>query len=65
MAIIETMNIGGAIVNIHDDYIKSREESIEILNRVGDMMYRQLRAQHNAKRYKEENQEESNKKEGK
>ncbi len=53
MAIVETMNIGGAIVNIHDDYIRSREESIEILNRVGEIMYRQLNAQHNAKRMKE------------
>ena len=50
MAVVETMNIDGAIVRIHDDYIRSREESEEIMQRVADIFLRQLNAQHNAKR---------------
>lgn len=61
MAVVETMNIGGATVRIHDDYIQSREESIEILNRVAQNMYRHLAAQHNAKRLKEMQALEQNK----
>ena len=57
MAVIEEWNIDGAIVRIHDDYIRSREESVEILQRVADNILRQLNAQHNAKRYKELNEQ--------
>lgn len=53
MAVIETMNIDGAIVRVHDDYIRSREESEEIMQRVSDIILRQLNLQHNAKRFKE------------
>ncbi|HBI71640.1 MAG TPA: hypothetical protein DDY59_00425 [Lachnospiraceae bacterium] len=53
MAVVKTMNIDGAIVNVHDDYIRSREESEEIMQRVSDIILRQLNAQHNAKRFKE------------
>ena len=53
MAVVKTMNIDGAIVNVHDDYIRSREESEEIMQRVSDIILRQLNAQHNAKIFKE------------
>ena len=53
MAIIETYNIDGAIVHVHNDYIRSREESEEIMKRVADIIFRHLNAQHNAKRFKE------------
>lgn len=53
MAIIEEMNIDGAIVRIHDDYIKSREESEEIMQRVTDIILKQLNAQHRAKNNKQ------------
>lgn len=52
MAVIETMNIDGAIVRVHDDYIRSREESEEIMQRVSDIILRQLYLQHNTKRFK-------------
>jgi hypothetical protein len=53
MAIVKTMNVGGAIVNFHDDFIPDRETSIERLNRAGNIIYQQLRAQHIAKMLKE------------
>jgi hypothetical protein len=53
MAIVETMNMCGAIVRVHDDYIRSREESEEIMQRVADIILRQLNIQHNARRVKE------------
>ena len=53
MAVVETMNIDGAIVRIHDDYIQSREESEEIMKRVAAIFLSQLNAQHNAKRLSE------------
>lgn len=53
MAIVETYNVDGAIVHINDDYIKSREESEEIMERVSAIILRQLNAQHNAKKMKE------------
>lgn len=53
MAVVETMNIDGAIVRIHDDYIQSREESEVIMQRVADIILRQLNVQHNDKRFRE------------
>ena len=58
MAVVKTLNIDGAIVRIHDDYIRSREESIEILQRVADRTLIALNAQYNAKRYKEDQERE-------
>jgi len=52
MAVVEEWNMDGAIVRIHDDYIKSRTESEEILQRVADNILCQLNAQHNANRYR-------------
>ncbi len=54
MAVVKEMNIDGAMVRFHDDYIRSREESEEILQRVADIFLRQLNMQHNAKRFKEQ-----------
>lgn len=53
MALIESYNIDGAIVSIHDDYIQSSEESEKIMDRVTDNIFRQLNAQHRAKSIKE------------
>nr|WP_308743504.1 hypothetical protein [uncultured Anaerocolumna sp.] len=55
MAVVEEWNIDGATVRIHDDYIRSREESVEILQRAADIILRQLHAQHCAKKQKELN----------
>jgi hypothetical protein len=48
MAVIEEFKIGNATVRIHDDYIRSREESEEILQRVADNMLRYLNAKKRA-----------------
>lgn len=53
MAVVETMKMDGAIIRIHDDYIQSREESEEIMQRVADIILRQLNVQYNAKRLTE------------
>lgn len=50
VAVIETCNIDGATVHVHDNYIQSREESEKIMERVSDIILRQLNAQHNGKR---------------
>ncbi len=56
MAVVEEMNIDGAIVRFHDDYICGREESEKILQKVADGMLRQLNAQYNAEKYQERKQ---------
>jgi hypothetical protein len=56
MAVIETINIDGAIVKFNDYYIRSRTESEELMQRAADIALKQLNAQHNAKRYKEHNE---------
>jgi len=43
--LVEEHKNGPTIVEIHDDFIRSREESIEILQRVADNILRQLNAQ--------------------
>jgi hypothetical protein len=53
MAVVLELNIDGATVKFRDNAIRSRDESEKILQRVSDMMLRQLNAQHNAKRFKE------------
>jgi hypothetical protein len=54
MAVVETYNIDGAIVRINDQYIRSREESEKAMERAADIIFRQLNAQHRAKKLKEE-----------
>jgi len=49
MALIEEYKNGPTTVKIYDDYIKSREESIEILQRLTDKVLLHLNAKHNAK----------------
>lgn len=43
--LIDRHKNGPTTVEIYDDYIRSREESEEILQRVADNMLRQLNAQ--------------------
>lgn len=43
--LIEKHENGATTVEIYDDYIRSKEESIEILQRVADNILRQLNAQ--------------------
>lgn len=43
--LVEEHKNGPATIKIYDDCIRSREESIEILQRVADNMLRQLNAQ--------------------
>lgn len=43
--LIERHKNGPTTVEIYDDYIRSREESEEILQRVADNMLRQINAQ--------------------
>ena len=43
--LIEEHKNGPTTVEIYDDFIRSREESIEILQRVADNILRQLNAQ--------------------
>lgn len=40
--VIEELNIKGATIRIHDDFIRSREESLEIMKRVEENAYRHL-----------------------
>lgn len=47
--LIEEHKNGAATIEIYDDYICSREESIEILQRVADNMLRHLNVQENNK----------------
>ncbi len=57
MAVVKEWNIDGATVWVCDDYIRSREESEEIMERVTDLFMRQLYAQHIAKQQKEHNKQ--------
>ncbi len=50
MAIIETYNIDGAKVEITDNAITSEEESLKIMERVTDIMFKSLNEQHRKKR---------------
>lgn len=43
--LVEEHKNGNATIRIYDDFIRSKEESIEILQRVADNMLRQLNAQ--------------------
>lgn len=57
MAVVKEWNIDGATVRVHDDYIRSREESEKIMQRVTDLFMRQLYAQHIARQQKEHNEQ--------
>ena len=61
MAVVLELNIDGATVKFRDDCLRSREESEEILQRVSDIILRQLNIQHNAKRFKEMQEREAEK----
>jgi hypothetical protein len=43
--LVEEHKNGNTTIRIYDDFIRSKEESIEILQRVADNMLRQLNAQ--------------------
>lgn len=43
--IVETLKIDGAVVRIYDDYIQTHEESEAIMQRVSDIILRQLNAE--------------------
>lgn len=53
MAIIETYNIDGAKVEITDNAITSEEESLKIMERVTDIMFKSLNEQHRKKQQEE------------
>ena len=53
MAIIETYNIDGAIVEITDNSIQDEEESLRIMERVTDIMFKSLNEQHRKKQKEE------------
>jgi hypothetical protein len=46
MAIVETYHIGNAIVNMHDDKCVSREKSLQILERVENIIMLSLNAKY-------------------
>ena len=48
--LIEKHKNGAAEIEIYDDYIRSREESIEILQKVADNMLRHYNAKENKER---------------
>lgn len=47
MAVVAEYNVKGATVKIHDDFLKSKEESLEIMKTVEEKAYRALVAKHN------------------
>ena len=49
------MIIKGGLVRIHDDYMRSPEESLEIMNRVNEIAYRHLSAKYAKKKDLDEN----------
>ena len=49
MAVVETYKIDGATVEIKDNSIKSKEESLERTERVTDIFYERINAQYRNK----------------
>ena len=52
--VVKEMIIKGGLVRIHDDYMKSPEESLEIMKRVNEIAYRHLSVKYAKKKELEE-----------